>query len=625
MEPVSDRAGHDGGVTWPSSAPARSGEVIDLRSRDLGDDVAEGLAHGGPVPFDRRRSSWSSAMPSVTVVIPTLNEERNLPHVLPRIPGWVDEVLVVDGRSTDATIEEARRLLPSVRIVEEPEPGKGRALLRGFRSATSDIVVAIDADGSMAPEDIPRYVYSLMAGADLVKGSRFLHGAETVDMGPLRRLGNRGLTEAVRRLYGGRYSDLCYGYFALWTDLIPYLEGDASGFEIETHISVRALAAGLEVVEVPTFEAERIHGHTNLNTFRDGFRVLRTILAERNAFRDTTLPVPRPRRGPLQPAALVGAQAPTDAPSAPPTTTAVVCTHDLARWPLLVEAIESLKAQTVGPDEILVVVDHNATLEKLARLELDGVRVVANRHHPGLSGARNTGVEDAAHDVVAFLDDDARAEPDWMERLIAVYDDPLVVAAGGAVAPDWESRRPAWFPEEFDWVVGCTYRGLPSVRSSVRNVIGANMSFRRSALELVGGFSDELGRVGADGAGCEETELCIRLVQLDPEATIVFEPAARVSHRVPVERTTLRYFANRCAAEGRSKARVSEHVGAQDALSSERRYVTRTLPIGMAARLGRTLRLDHTGLAQAASMATGAALVAVNYLRAGRRLGGPQS
>ncbi|MCU1356229.1 MAG: glycosyl transferase family 2 [Acidimicrobiales bacterium] len=589
-------------------------EVIDLTDRALRP------APVGEPRVDRRRASWVSGMPTVSVVIPTLNEERNLCHVLPRIPDWVDEVLIVDGRSTDATVHEAKRLLPRVRIVEELGAGKGRALFAGMRAATGDIVVALDADGSMDPGDVSRYVYSLMAGADFVKGSRFVHGGRTDDMGPLRRLGNRGLTEVVRQVYGGRYSDLCYGYFALWRDVLPYLEGDAPGFEVETHVSVRALAAGMQVVEVPTFEAERIHGTSNLNTFRDGARVLRTIFTERRAFARSTLPVPRPMRSPLQPAVLHGAAVPEVAASLRPTMTAVVCTHDMARWPALVRAVESLQNQTVPPAEVLVVVDHNPELLALARGELTGVRVVPNARQQGLSGGRNTALELAGCDVVAFLDDDAWAASDWADRLLAVYEDPAVAAVGGAVEPSWVDGRPSWFPDEFDWVVGCTYRGLPTVRSTVRNVIGANMSFRRSAIADCGGFDELLGRVGSDGAGCEETELCIRLGQRDPSALIIFEPTARVQHEVPAERGTFTYFAKRCRAEGRSKARVSRLVGATDGLSSERAYATRTLPLGVVRGLGRLAGLDAAGGAQAASVVVGLALVGTSYVRAGREL-----
>ncbi|MCU1368969.1 MAG: glycosyl transferase family 2 [Ilumatobacteraceae bacterium] len=578
-------------------------QVIDL--------PAKGAAMG---VVDRRRASWAAGMPRVSVVIPTLNEERNLCHVLPRVPAWVDEVLIVDGRSTDRTVEEAKRLLPSVRIIEEPRRGKGRALFAGMRAATGDIVVALDADGSMDPGDIPRYVYSLMAGADFVKGSRFIHGARTDDMGPLRRLGNRALTETVRRVYGGRYSDLCYGYFALWSDVLPYLDGDAPGFEVETHVSVRALGAGLQVVEVPTFEAERIHGVSNLNTFRDGARVLRQIFRERNAFAQSTLPVPRPLRSPLQPAVLRGAMVPEVPTPARPTMSAVVCTHTLDRWDALVRAIDSLQDQSFGLEAIIVVVDHNQDLLARCRAELEGVTVVPNGQQRGLAGARNTAIELASTDVIAFLDDDAWAADDWAGHLAAVYEDPTVVAVGGTVEPAWTTERPEWFPREFDWVVGCTYRGLPTVRSRVRNLIGANMSFRRQALDGVGSFDELLGRVGANGAGCEETELCIRLTQHDPEARIIFEPQARVRHEVPAQRTTFEYFKQRCRAEGSSKAIVSRLVGSDDALSSERTYLTRTLPVGAVRGLGRLLWLDTSGAKRSGAIVVGTSCVARSYL-----------
>ncbi len=582
--------------------------------------VIEGTAPqpDGPPLVERRQRPHG--LPRVSVVIPTLNEERNLVHVLPGIPAWVDEVLIVDGRSTDATIDEARRLLPDVRILREPEPGKGRALFTGMRAATGDIIVALDADGSMAAEDIPRYVYALMAGADYVKGSRFVHGAHTDDITPFRRLGNRGLTEIVRRMYGGRYSDLCYGYFALWRDVIPYLEGRAPGFEVETHINVRALAAGLQVVEVPSFEAERIHGSSNLNTVRDGTRVLRKIFSERRAFRSSTLPIPVPGRSPVAPPARRG-EPRAAGPAVPPrpSLTVAVCTHDLDRWHDLVRCVDSVRQQSVTPDEVIVVVDHNDELSQRATAELDGVRVLDSVHRRGLSGARNTAVEAATGEVVAFVDDDAWAEPDWAERLLDAYADPTVAGVGGSVDPHWETGRPSWFPEEFDWVVGCTYRGMPTVRSEVRNPVGANISFRRSALDRAGAFAESLGRVGHDGAGCEETELCIRLRQRDPSARILFEPAARVRHRVPAARATFDYFATRCRAEGRSKAFVSQLVGADDGLSSERTYVRRTLPAGVIRSLAPTPEPDQART-RAGALAAGLWLVATSYVEARRRL-----
>ena len=219
----------------------------------------------------------------VSVIIPTLNEADNLRFVMSALPSVVDEVLVVDGGSTDGTVDEARRLCHDVRIIEELRPGKGRALRTGFEEATGDILVMIDADGSMDPREIPAMVAVLESGADVVKGSRFLQGAGTDDMGLLRRSGNASLRLLVKALFGGRYSDLCYGYMAFWRDVLPAFDGDAPGFEVETFLNVRALAAGLRVAEVPSFERNRISGESHLNTFRDGWRVLLTIFRERQS------------------------------------------------------------------------------------------------------------------------------------------------------------------------------------------------------------------------------------------------------------------------------------------------------------------------------------------------------
>ncbi len=221
------------------------------------------------------------ASPLVSVVIPTLNEADNLPHVLPRIPAWVNEVVIVDGRSIDRTVEVALELRPDAHIVLEKRPGKGTALLSGFRAAKGDIIVALDADGSTNPEEIPAFVGLLLAGADFVKGSRFLQGGGTADMELHRQLGNWGLRMIVRLVFGGRYSDLCYGYNAFWKDALPVLRADVCGFEIETLMNVRALRSRLNVAEVPSFEDRRINGESHLQTLPDGWRVLRTIASER--------------------------------------------------------------------------------------------------------------------------------------------------------------------------------------------------------------------------------------------------------------------------------------------------------------------------------------------------------
>jgi glycosyltransferase involved in cell wall biosynthesis len=232
--------------------------------------------------------------PTVSIVIPALNEEQNLPHVFAALPADVSEVIVVDGGSIDRTVAVARELRPDVVIVQQTRTGKGNALACGFAACTGDIIVMIDADGSTDPKEIPRFVAELVAGADFVKGSRFAKGGHSHDITKLRKLGNDGLNVVVNVLFGTRFTDLCYGYNAFWRRVVPALQLPATtlprptdgnklwgdGFEIETMINIRAAVDGLKVGEVSSVEHARIHGETNLNTFRDGFRVLRTIFSE---------------------------------------------------------------------------------------------------------------------------------------------------------------------------------------------------------------------------------------------------------------------------------------------------------------------------------------------------------
>jgi glycosyltransferase involved in cell wall biosynthesis len=241
------------------------------------------------------QSGDEACWPRVSVVIPTLNEARNLPHVFARMPPNTHEVIVVDGHSVDDTLAVAREMRPDVRIVMQTRKGKGNALACGFAAATGDVIAMIDADGSADPGEIPRFVRALLDGADLAKGTRFVSGGGSDDITRIRRLGNRFLCAVVNMLYGTKYTDLCYGYNVLWRRHVGVLGLDATsppapsgdgmlwgdGFEVETLVNIRVPKAGLKVTEVPSFEHSRIHGVSNLNAISDGMRVLRTVLTER--------------------------------------------------------------------------------------------------------------------------------------------------------------------------------------------------------------------------------------------------------------------------------------------------------------------------------------------------------
>jgi hypothetical protein len=218
----------------------------------------------------------------VSVVIPTLNEAANLPLVLPYIPmEYVDEVILVDGRSTDNTVEAAQSLMPTIKVVHEKKPGKGAALQAGYQASSGDIIIVMDADGSNDPREIPRFIRALLEGADLVKGSRFADSGGTTDMPRYRRWGNQALVWMANMLFGCTFSDLCYGYHAFWRHCLEIIQPlQADGFEIDTAIYLRAVRERLRVVDIPSFEGYRFHGEGKLQTFPDGWRVLRTIVSQ---------------------------------------------------------------------------------------------------------------------------------------------------------------------------------------------------------------------------------------------------------------------------------------------------------------------------------------------------------
>jgi GT2 family glycosyltransferase len=293
----------------------------------------------------------------------------------------------------------------------------------------------------------------------------------------------------------------------------------------------------------------------------------------------------------------------------------VICAYTEDRWHDVLAAVTSVRTQRPAPHEVVVVVDHNEALLRRLRCHLTGteVRVVPNTGERGLSGGKNTGVAATTGDIVAFLDDDAVAEPGWTRSLVEAFVDGDVLGVGGLTLPAWATRRPDWWPPEFDWVVGCTFVGRePGV---VRNLLGGNASFRRDVFRVAGGFPTHIGRSSRHSRplGCEETEFCIRAGTHLPTGRFIFNPRAVIHHKVPANRERFAYFRSRCYAEGLSKALVTESVGVGRGLAAEVTYTRRTLRRGIIRGIRSGLSGDRRGVLRAGTILIGLVCTASGY------------
>lgn len=297
------------------------------------------------------------------------------------------------------------------------------------------------------------------------------------------------------------------------------------------------------------------------------------------------------------------------------TASVVICAYTEERWDTLVTAVRSVRDQLRPADQVMVVIDHNDALLRRAVQAFPQVEIVSNvAETRGIAGARNTGVHYNRCSVIAYLDDDATAEPKWLQELLAPYDDPAVIGTGSQIDPTWIGQRPSWFPDEFGWVVGCSYRGQPTVLAPVRNCIANGMSLKKEAFDEAGLFLTDIGRVGVVPLGCEETELCIRVGKHFPESILLHVPTARVHHDVPAIRLTVRYFMLRCFGEGLSKDVVSRHAGRGPALSAERDYTLKVLPRGVGRSLQSAARGHLSGIGKAIMIIVGFLATLVGYL-----------
>ncbi|AQA02547.1 family 2 glycosyl transferase [Mycobacterium sp. MS1601] len=300
-----------------------------------------------------------------------------------------------------------------------------------------------------------------------------------------------------------------------------------------------------------------------------------------------------------------------------PSFAVVICAYTQNRWDQVLAAVASVREQSLAADEIVLVVDHNRDLYRALHEALPDITVVENMNQKGLSGGKDTGVAITHSDVIAFLDDDAVAHRNWLARFRDAYTDSDIAGVGGTTLPLWETGRPRWFPEEFDWVLGCTFVGREP--GEVRNLLGGNASFRREVFSVAGGFPSHIGRTSAQRRplGCEETEFCIRVRQHRPHWRFMFEPLAVIWHHVPAERERFSYFRSRCYAEGLSKAAVTRSVGVTDGLAAERSYTARTLTRGVVKGVAEALHGDRAGIERSGAISVGFFSAAAGYVRGG--------
>lgn len=299
-----------------------------------------------------------------------------------------------------------------------------------------------------------------------------------------------------------------------------------------------------------------------------------------------------------------------------PTVSVIIPAYEMKRWETLRQAVSSVRAQTLEVLDTIVVIDHNPDLLERAQSEMVGVTVTPNVASQGASGSRNSGVALCKSEIVAFLDDDAVASPDWLEMLLVHFSDPNVVGVGGKIVPLWASSRPRWFPSEFDWTVGTSYLGMPEKPTPVRNVWSNNMAIKREVFNAINGFRDGFGKLGAHNSP-EDTDLCLRAAEASPGKVWIYEPSAVISHHVPANRATPGHFLHRCLNEGQGKAVLAAFNGVTESTSAERYYTRHVLPQGVVRGLQDVRHGDVSGSLRSLAIIAGLCCTACGFL-AGR-------